>query len=478
MIKRQPEVTMEKEDQCSSAQCELQHGDLAEQSRLQRMLVEIVQGTSIPTFVIDRNHAVIHWNKALEKISGIPASAMIGTRRHWSAFYPSERPCMADLILDGALETEVARLYGKKGQRSAMLKDSYEAEGFFPHMGEGGTWLFFTAAPLRDEHGSVLGAIETLQDITAKKRAEEELKSYKDRLELLVQERTAELTHANAELRSINRELEEAHHQLLQSEKMASIGQLAAGVAHEINNPIGFVNSNLGTLEGYVKSLVRMLEVYERHEPILMANERIAREIEATKRDLDLEFLKEDVVQLLAESKDGLGRVTKIVRDLKEFSHVGETQWQYVDLHSGLDSTLNIVNNELKYKAHVVREYGKLPPVECLPSELNQVFMNILVNAGHAIETKGTITVRTGQEGENAWVEIADTGAGIPPENLNRIFDPFFTTKAVGKGTGLGLSLSYGIINKHHGRIEVSSELGKGTTFRITLPIAQPDKEI
>lgn len=469
---------MDKEHQSTRVPCPGEqpwHGHQAEQSRLERLLVEIVQGTPIPTFVIDRDHAVIHWNKALERISGIPASAMVGTRRHWSAFYPSERPCMADLILDGALD-KVARLYGKNGQPSAMLKDSFEAEGFFPHMGESGTWLFFTATPLRDEHGAVLGAIETLQDITAKKRAEEELKRYKDRLELLVQERTAELTHANAELRSINRKLEEAHHQLLQSEKMASIGQLAAGVAHEINNPIGFVNSNLGTLDSYVKSLVRMLEVYEQHEPALMTNEQIAEEIKTTKRDLDLEFLKEDVVQLLSESKEGLSRVTKIVQDLKEFSHVGETQWQHVDLHGGLDSTLNIVNNELKYKAQVIKEYGELPPVECLPSEINQVFMNMLVNAGHAIENKGTITVRTGQEGGNVWVEIADTGSGIPPVHLNRIFDPFFTTKSVGKGTGLGLSLSYGIINKHHGRIEVSSEVGRGTTFRITLPIAQPEE--
>ncbi|MDH4284272.1 MAG: ATP-binding protein, partial [Gallionellaceae bacterium] len=163
---------------------------------------------------------------------------------------------------------------------------------------------------------------------------------------------------------------------------------------------------------------------------------------------------------------------------LKDFSHVdaGE-EWHYSDLRKGLDSTLNIVHNEIKYKADVVKEYGELPEVECLSSQLNQVFMNLLVNATHAIEERGTITIRTGQQGEEVWMEVADTGKGIKPEHLTKIFDPFFTTKPVGKGTGLGLSLSYSIVQKHHGRIEVESEVGKGTTFRVWLPVKQPVQE-
>jgi signal transduction histidine kinase len=256
---------------------------------------------------------------------------------------------------------------------------------------------------------------------------------------------------------------------------MASIGQLAAGVAHELNNPIGFVHSNLGTLDGYLHDLMDIIDTYERiihapdsHFPQLPALEQV-------KEERDFAFLKSDIFNLVAESKDGLGRVRKIVQDLKSFSRVGEQDWQEADLHQGLDSTLNIVWNELKYKCKVVKEYGDIPPIYCLISQLNQVFMNLLVNAGHAIETAGTITIRTRCAGDDGiCIEISDTGKGIPPENISRIFDPFFTTKPVGKGTGLGLSLSYGIVQRHHGRIEVDSKSGQGTTFRIVLPIRQP----
>ncbi|MCE5180940.1 MAG: histidine kinase [Betaproteobacteria bacterium] len=262
--------------------------------------------------------------------------------------------------------------------------------------------------------------------------------------------------------------LEQAQNQLLQSEKMASLGQLAAGVAHEINNPIGFVNSNLGTLKNYIERLLGVLNAYEACEAETAVH---SESLIAAKQAADLDFLREDIVALFSESRDGLERVKKIVQDLKDFSHIDGVEWQWVDLHKGLDSTLNVVNNEIKYKAEVVKEYGELPEIECLPGQLNQVFMNLLVNAAHAIRERGTITIRTGTEGSNVWVEVADTGSGIAPENLPRVFDPFFTTKPAGKGTGLGLSLSYGIVKKHGGRIDVKSELGSGTTFRVTLPV-------
>ncbi|MEN6587333.1 MAG: MCP four helix bundle domain-containing protein [Sulfuricella sp.] len=276
------------------------------------------------------------------------------------------------------------------------------------------------------------------------------------------------------EQKALIRKLEEAHNQLLQSEKMASIGQLAAGVAHEINNPIGYVNSNLGSLEKYIETLFRVLAACERAECEL-GDQPILEEIRSLKREADWEFIKQDILELLKESTDGIARVKRIVQDLKDFSHVDEAEWQWVDLHSGIDSTLNVVHNEIKYNAEVVKEYGELPQVECLAHQLNQVFMNVLVNASHAIgpDGHGRITIRSGTKDDKVWVEISDNGNGIAPENLKRIFDPFFTTKPVGKGTGLGLSLSYGIVEKHHGKIEVESEVGKGTTFRIWLPVRQ-----
>ncbi len=287
------------------------------------------------------------------------------------------------------------------------------------------------------------------------------------------------LTRANTALLGVNQKLQLAQDQLVQSEKLASIGQLAAGVAHEINNPVGYVFSNFGSLQKYLDDLFRMLAAYEAAEPLL-AGTPAAAQLQAMRQQIELDFLKEDVPQLMAESCEGISRVRKIVQDLKDFSHVdAREEWEWTDLHRGIDSTLNIVNNEIKYKADVEKHYGVLPEVQCLASELNQVFMNLLVNAAQAIDkSRGCIRIRTGTGTESGidsvWVEIEDDGCGIPKEDLGRIFDPFFTTKPVGKGTGLGLSLSYGILQKHHGRLEVDTEVGRGTRFRVTVPVSQP----
>jgi two-component system NtrC family sensor kinase len=292
-------------------------------------------------------------------------------------------------------------------------------------------------------------------------------------------------THAQAmqrghqELMQLNAKLSEAQEKLVQSEKLASIGQLAAGVAHEINNPIGYIFSNFGTLERYLADLFEMLAAYEDAELALAGTPTGAR-LKAMREKVELDFLKQDIPTLMSESKEGISRVRKIVQDLKDFSRVDNNQeWVLANLHQGLDSTLNIVNNEIKYKARVVKQYGDLPEVECLASEINQVFMNLLVNASHAIRgDDGCITISTGRAGDQVWLEIADNGSGIDPEHLKKIFDPFFTTKPIGQGTGLGLSLSYGIIKKHQGQIMVDSELGVGTRFRIVLPIEQQHGEI
>ncbi|WP_430543047.1 ATP-binding protein [Xanthomonas sacchari] len=283
-----------------------------------------------------------------------------------------------------------------------------------------------------------------------------------------------ELQQRHAELRQAYLRLNGAQEKLLQSEKMASIGQLAAGVAHEINNPIGYVHSNLGSLQEYLRSLFTLIEAYER---ALRAPDpkALIPEIDDIRNRFDIDFISRDLPQLMAESREGIERVTRIVRDLKDFSYSGrEESWKLVDLHLGLESTINIIWNELKYKVTLERHYGNLPLVECLPSELNQVYMNLLLNAGQAIGERGTIVVSTGQDGEEVWIEFKDSGAGIAADLLQRIFDPFFTTKPVGSGTGLGLSISYGIVNKHHGRIDVSSVVGEGSTFRIVIPVRQP----
>jgi two-component system NtrC family sensor kinase len=295
------------------------------------------------------------------------------------------------------------------------------------------------------------------------------------RSELTERQRTEQaLLKEKDEQRILIQKLEDIHSQLLQSEKMASIGQLAAGIAHEINNPIGYVYSNLGALEKYVQDTFHMIESYEQAEAGITDPDVLSR-LQADKKKLDIAFLKTDLGALMGESREGIVRVKTIVQNLKDFSHSGTAdEWHYSDLHNGLDSTLLIVNNEIKYKSEVVKEYGDIPNVECLLSQLNQVFMNLLVNAAHAIQERGIITVRTGCEGEEVWVEITDTGQGVPPENLKKIFDPFFTTKPIGKGTGLGLSVSYGIVQKHHGRMEVQSEVGKGSAFRVWLPVKQP----
>lgn len=283
----------------------------------------------------------------------------------------------------------------------------------------------------------------------------------------------AELTESFAKMAAANDALQKAQDQLLQSEKMVALGQLAAGVAHEINNPVGFVKSNLCSLQGHVDGILAVLATYGRFEPALAGHPEALASVTAVKEAADLEFLKQDIGDLIAESTDGVRRVQMIVDDLKNFSRVDTADWHFANLESGLDSTLNIVRNEIKYKADLVKDYGNVPEIECIGSQLNQVFMNVLVNAAHAIETRGTITIRTRADDTSVWIEIADTGMGIPAEIRKRIFEPFFTTKPVGKGTGLGLSLAYSIVQRHQGTLDVESEVGRGTCFRITLPLVR-----
>ncbi|WP_395846845.1 ATP-binding protein [Cystobacter fuscus] len=306
------------------------------------------------------------------------------------------------------------------------------------------------------------------------RQQEEELRRHRDSLEELVRNRSEKLLRATLEL-------EEQQAQLIQTEKMASLGQMAAGVAHEINNPVSYVMSNLGTLDQYVSALRPLLaaqrELLSAHEAAPTAP--VAPELIEHMRELweqgDVDYLLEDMPELVEESLAGTRRIKEIVQSLRSFAREDSGEPQLVDVNEELASTLKIVWNELKYKCEVKRDFGPLPPVSCHPTQISQVFTNLLVNAAQAIETRGEIRIRTRQEGGEVVVEIADTGKGMSAETLSKLFTPFFTTKPRGQGTGLGLSVSYGIITRHQGRIDVQSEPGKGSTFVIRLPAARAE---
>ncbi|MCK5541177.1 MAG: response regulator [Desulfobacterales bacterium] len=288
-----------------------------------------------------------------------------------------------------------------------------------------------------------------------------------------------EMTEKNFELDKALKDLKETQSQILQSEKMASIGQLAAGVAHEINNPIGFVGSNLSTLTDYLKDFNTLLGHYNLMKQNLKDTDLeklpdnikiITETIEKFEEEIDIDYLKDDIPELLGDCAEGTERVRKIVADLKNFAHPGNDKIKLVNVNQGIESTLNVVSNEIKYKAQVIKEFGEIPLVEGYPQQINQVFMNILVNAAQAIEEKGEIHIKTQQDNKDVKITISDNGSGIEEKNIAKIFDPFFTTKPVGKGTGLGMNIAYNIIKKHKGTIDIKSKVGSGTTFTIILP--------
>lgn len=305
-----------------------------------------------------------------------------------------------------------------------------------------------------------------------KQRTEEALRASEERLR-----------KKNEELERAYSELKQAQSRILQQDKMASIGQLAAGVAHEINTPTGFILSNLDSLRKYASRLDEFIasqsEVIEElarpgtgREDALKAEERVRQ----TRRALKIDHILGDIRNVVEESMEGAQRIKSIVGDLSSFSHVNEADYKPSDINAGLESTVNMVWNELKCKAVVKREFGVLPLTVCNIGQLNQAFMNILINAAHAIEKEGEIGIRTWHEEGSIFVALSDTGCGIPEPIVGRIFEPFFTTREVGQGTGLGLSIAYDIIGKHSGEIRVESEVGKGTTFVIKIPVTTRDR--
>ncbi|MCL1074592.1 sensor histidine kinase [Shewanella dokdonensis] len=283
------------------------------------------------------------------------------------------------------------------------------------------------------------------------------------------QKMAQELAAEHEQQQQLLDKLETARGQLVQAEKMASIGQLAAGIAHEINNPIGFISSNLQSLQDYVGRLLSII-----HDSESLLNEQQRQQLQQLMEQQQFGFIREDIKELLEESLDGVNRVATIVNSLKSFSHVDNSDWQYADLIDGMENTLKIIHNQLKYRIQLHKDYQEgLPLLYCQPMQLNQVFMNLLMNAAQAIEGDGDIwiSIHTMPQDQGMEIRIKDNGCGIEPQNLHKIFEPFYTTKPVGSGTGLGLSLSYSIIQKQHGKISVNSKVGEGTEFVVRLPL-------
>jgi len=391
---------------------------------------------------------------------------------------PGRNPIMSRLDEEGAFSiladeegfTEVAT--EKDVEVGAVTVFPLGVRGFLKLVSPRAEALFAETEldPIREIIGKFTLALEGClahqrlkREIVERKVIEEQIRKVNERLGTLVDERT--------------REIQQAQAQLLQSDKMASIGQLAAGVAHEINNPIGFISSNLNSLSRYAKDIEDVISLYESLRKSCAAHsdqsERLE-EIDRVREDRDIEYVMSDLQSLIAESIEGTGRVRQIVADLKDFSHVDNPDVTEEDLNELIEKTINVAWNELKYKSEVQKEYGDIPPIPCYGGRLAQVFLNLIVNAAQAIDDQGTITVRSERNGDNVRIQVSDTGCGIPPENLSRIFEPFFTTKAVGAGTGLGLHLTYSIVQAHGGEVGVESTVGEGTTFTIDLPIAGP----
>jgi two-component system, NtrC family, sensor kinase len=444
-----------------------------ESGRADTLEFGIADLVDVGVFAIDRDMRILVWNGFMERHSGRNRAELLG-RALFDAF-----PELPEKWLRKKFESVFqlgSYAFSDWQHRPYLFRFDHNRPitGALDAMRQNCTFI-----PIKN--GAEAGAVcVTISDVTDVCIAWQELQ----KRERLVSDALEQLTERNRELSAANAQLEQAHQQLLQSEKLAAIGQLAAGVAHEINNPVGFVLSNLNSLDTYVHDLFGVIDAYSGVEAQLGADEQ--RRLSAVRRDADLEYLREDAPTLLHESREGLSRVREIVVDLRNFSRVDSTHtWEWVDLHRCIESTLNIVGKEVRYHAELVRSFGELPQIRCVPSQIGQVVMNLVMNAAHACASSahaapGMVCIRTGTmpDGDAVWLEVQDTGCGIAPENLKRIFEPFFTTKPVGQGTGLGLSVTYGIVNAHGGSVDVRSVVSEGTTFRITLPVdhnAQPD---
>jgi PAS domain S-box-containing protein len=553
---------------------------------------------------------VISWNKPLEDYSGILQSDVVGTTDHWRAFYPEKRACLADFLVDNDFDS-LAQYYGGKVKPSSLGAEAFEGIDLIPYKDEPGRWLHFTATVIRDIHGTIIGAVETIEDITERRRMDEELRKSRDELEARVADRTKELALLNTSLqaevesrkriegatRKANEETErlmasmssflialdleqrvtrwnaaaeivfglpaskvigcslgtcgirwdwnsivdkvpewplvektvrlpEVRYekadgsagflsltvdvvksdegmregcfvigmdvtdrrnlevQLLHAQKLESVGQLAAGIAHEINTPTQYVGDNIEFLQIAYQEFAALIAVLRELAERRNGDEELTATLTKARELIELanvDYLMEQIPRAIEQSIEGIGRVSSIVQAMKEFSHPGTEEKSSVDLNQCILSTVTVSRNEWKYVADLNTDLDEdLPLVMSLPGEFNQVVLNMIVNAAHAIEEathgsgrKGEIVVRSRQHDDYVEIDIGDTGCGIPDEIRERIFDPFFTTKEVGRGTGQGLAIArHVVVDKLGGTISLESKVGEGTTFTIRLPIS------
>lgn len=403
--------------------------------------------------VVDRNFTVLQINGTFAAMTGMEKKDILGKKCHdvlWGPVCDTEKCTMRQI------------LGGKKRVEYESVKESPTGKII-------NCWVI--AVPLYDTNNTFVGILESYRDITEKVENELAMEKAFEEAHRFAEELAAsndQLHQQQQELAIAHDTLKQSQAQILQQEKMASVGQLAAGVAHEINNPMGFISSNLSSLAKYLERLTEFIRTLE--EKLLQ--DPPDEELVALRKKLKIDYIMEDAQHLVTESLDGADRVKKIVQGLKNFSRVDQAEQLASDINECLDSTLNIIWNELKYKCEIKKEYGELPPTVCYPQQLNQMFMNLLVNAAQSIETQGEIRIKTWSEQDFIYTRISDTGCGIPPDKIKHIFEPFYTSKEVGKGTGLGLSIVYDIVVKNHkGDIEVESEVGKGTTFTVKIPV-------
>lgn len=566
----------------------------------EQLLRSIIGGSPIPAFMIGKDHRIIYWNKALEELSKIKAKKVIGTSQHWRAFYKKKRPCMADLLVNQQIN-DIPRWY-KGYSKSNLLDDTYEATDFFPELGEKGKWLRFTAAVIRDAAGELVGAIETLENITERKKAEAALLTAHEELEQRVRARTMELAKANealltelmerhrtqqalkettdhlslileslpivsytrkadgnfaityisntieeitgypshcfleekdfwkdhihpddcqrviAELQAdrpkgthrvgyrfrvtddsyrwfsdywriirlpagsstyivgawqdvtedkrIRQEGELRLQQMIQTHKLTALGEVVAGVAHEINNPISFIAYNVPVLEEIWNTVEEILEGYGGDHPVWK------------KKNITRQEVCQNMREIIEAFKIGSSRVNRVITSLKEFSRFDETTSKKpVSIQEVINGALIIVGAQVRRTVSVIDQEiaENIPPVNGHFQKIEQVITNLLINAHQAVPAgvKGHIIIRARylERLQAAVVEIEDNGKGMGPEIIDNIFNPFFTTRRDRDGTGLGLSISYGLIKEHHGLIAVLSRPGAGSRFTIFLPV-------
>ena len=526
----------------------------------ERALSQIIQGNTIPTFVINKDHIVTHWNKAIERLTGHTAEEIVGTNKQWVPFRAKERPIMADVIVDDMDEEKIREYYGQVWRKSALIEGAYEAEEFFPHIGEKGRWLFFTAAPIKDADGTTVGSIETLWDTTERKEAQEALQRAHDELETRVEERTGELRKVNEELRrseakyktlfdnapnsifiidqknfkivdvnataiecyrrskeelmqmnfldllhekdaeleeglegltnhqcgfyprrrhtrkvgdpfyvnivachavhmdmdcliatttDINEDVEKET-QLIQASKLATLGTLASGMAHELTQPLNVI--------------------------------QVASDFFLKKIRKEEEISKDDLKAIAEEIDSHVDRASKVIRHMRDFARQSDLTRTRLNINEPIRDVFKVLGQQLRvHQIEVELDLdAHVPPIMADHNRLEQVFINLVTNAMYAMDDKGLrwgdrkwrrlLRIKTFSADSRVVVSVSDTGKGIPKDIIDKVFEPFFTTREVGQGTGLGMSISYRIISDYGGTIEVRSEVDVGTTFTLKFP--------